>query len=165
MSTKENILKSIAPCSMFCSTCTGCSYGEISNHAKKLLHYLEGHEEFLEKNLKKGYEHKLEEFRIFHRKLKKYAYPKCNGCRDKRANGYSIKDCIIPACTKEHNIDFCAECEEFPCTKVNDTIYKKKTIDKWKKGNEEIQKEGLLTYYERNKETPHYINYSKNKRS
>lgn len=70
MSTKENILKSIAPCSMFCSTCTGCSYGEISNHAKKLLHYLEGHEEFLEKNLKKGYEHKLEEFRIFHRKLK-----------------------------------------------------------------------------------------------
>ena len=53
MSTKENILKSIAPCSMFCSTCTGCSYGEISNHAKKLLHYLEGHEEFLEKKFEK----------------------------------------------------------------------------------------------------------------
>lgn len=54
MNGTKAILKFIAPCSMFCSTCTGCQYGEISHHATELLILLEGHEEFLDMNLKKG---------------------------------------------------------------------------------------------------------------
>ena len=61
----EKILKSIAPCSMNCTTCTGCNYGKISYHAQELLNLLEGHEEFLDKNLKKEYRHKLDEYKIF----------------------------------------------------------------------------------------------------
>lgn len=160
---KENIiLQTIAPCSMFCSTCTGCRYGQISYHAKELLTLLEGHEEFLDKNLKDGYRHKLDEFRIFKKKLTKYANPKCSGCRNSRARGCSIKDCIIPDCTKEHKVDFCAECPEFPCNKVNESIYKKTTIDKWLKGNKQIKELGIKEYYKINKDKPHYINYSKN---
>ncbi len=159
--TSEEILKRIAPCSMFCSTCTGCQYGEISYHAKKLLHYLEGHEEFLDKNLKKEYRHKLEEFKTFQKKLKKYANPKCGGCRDGRAVGCSIKNCLIPECVKKHQVDFCAECGEFPCEKVNDTIYKKTTIEKWLNGNKQIREIGIEEYDKENKEKPHYINYSK----
>ncbi|MDE6284288.1 MAG: hypothetical protein K2M17_00905, partial [Bacilli bacterium] len=56
--TKKEILNSVAPCSMFCSTCMGCKYGEISYHSKELLRLLEGHEEFLEENLKRQYVHK-----------------------------------------------------------------------------------------------------------
>ena len=66
----EVILNNVAPCSMFCSTCTACQYGEISYHAKELLHLLEGHEEFLDNNLKKEYRHKLDEFKAFSKKLK-----------------------------------------------------------------------------------------------
>lgn len=159
---KEEILKSIAPCSMFCSTCTGCEYGQISYHAKKLLKLLEGHEEFLDKNLKAEYRHKLDEYKTFHKKLKKYAYPKCSGCRTNRAAGCSIKNCIIPDCTKEHGVNFCAECTEFPCSKVNESIYKKTTVEKWLKGNKEIQEDGIDAYYENNTNISHYINYSKN---
>ncbi len=101
MKYENKILNSIAPCSMFCTTCTACEYGEISKHSKKLLKLLEGHEEFLEKNLRKQYIHKLEEFKIFSKKLKKYAYPKCDGCRKGGANGCSIKDCFIPECAKK----------------------------------------------------------------
>ena len=61
----NDILKAVAPCSMFCSTCTGCKYGDISLHAKELLRLLDGHKEFLEKNLKKEYRHKLDEFIVF----------------------------------------------------------------------------------------------------
>lgn len=122
----EKILNDVAPCSMFCSTCTGCQYGQISYHARELLHLLEGHEEFLDKNLKKEYRHKLDEYRVFYKKLKKYAYPKCAGCRNGRANGCSIKGCIIPKCTKEHGVDLCAGCPEFPCNRVNESIYKKR---------------------------------------
>ena len=157
----EKIVNSIAPCSMFCSTCTGCQYGEISHHAKQLLHYLEGHEEFLDKNLKSAYRHKLDEFKVFTRQLKKYANPKCAGCRNGGANGCSIKGCIIPECAKEHHVDFCAECFEFPCDKVNEKIYKKTILEKWLKGNMQIKEEGIERYYEENKEKPHYIDYVK----
>lgn len=163
MSKEKNqeILKAIAPCSMFCSTCTGCKHGQIAYHSQELLKLLEGHEEFLDKNLKKEYRHKLDEFKVFTTKLKKYANPKCNGCRTGRAEGCSIKNCIIPECTKEHNVDFCAECSKFPCTKVNTSIYKETTIEKWLKGNKKIQEQGIENYYKENKETSHYINYKK----
>lgn len=158
---KEEILNAIAPCSMFCITCTGCQYGQISDHARKLLHLLEGHEEFLDKNLLKEYRHKLDEFKIFYKKLDKYAYPKCGGCRNNKANGCSIKGCIIPECTKKHHVDFCAQCSEFPCDNVNESIYKKTTIEKWLKGNTLIKKIGIEKYFENNKNIPHYINYAK----
>lgn len=165
MSAKKKVdpkmLDIIAPCSMFCSTCTACKYGEISNHSKGLLRLLEGHEEFLDKNLTKEYRHKLNEFKIFKKKLEKYAYPKCSGCRNVRASGCSIKNCIIPDCTKKHHVYFCAECYEFPCNKVNESKYKKTTIEKWLKGNLRIKECGIEKYYIENKDKPHYINYSK----
>ena len=73
---KDYILKAVAPCSMFCSTCTGCKYGDISMHAKELLRLLDGHKEFLDKNLKKEYRHKLDEFIIFQKKTRKICKPK-----------------------------------------------------------------------------------------
>lgn len=160
----EEILNAIAPCSMFCSTCTGCQYGKISECAKELLRLFDGHEEFLDKNLTSAYRHKLDEFKIFTKKLKKYAYPKCGGCRNNPAIGCSIKGCIIPKCIKERNVDFCANCSEFPCSKVNETIYKKTTIRKWLDGNTKIKELGIEKYYEENKNVPHYIEYSKNKK-
>lgn len=159
----NEILDSVAPCSMFCTTCTGCKYGKISYHAKELIDLLEGHEEFLDNNLKKEYRHKLDEFKIFSKKLKKYAFPKCAGCRNGGANGCSIKGCIILECIKEHHVDFCGECVEFPCNRINETIYKKTIIEKWLDGNHQIKEHGIEKYYEDNKNKPHYINYVKNK--
>ncbi|MCM1052988.1 MAG: hypothetical protein NC483_03340, partial [Ruminococcus sp.] len=63
----------------------------------------------------------------------------------------------------KHHIDFCAYCLYFPCDKVNESIYKKKIIDKWLKGNQEIKEYGIKHYYEENRNKPHYINYKNNK--
>lgn len=161
--TMEEVLDAIAPCSMFCLTCTGCKYGSISYHAKELLHFLDGHEEFLDKNLKKAYRHKLGEFQLFKKKLKKYAYPKCGGCRNERASGCCIKNCFILECTREHQVNFCAACDLFPCDKINTSIYKQSTIQKWLNGNKKIQEKGIVAYYEENKDIPHYIEYTKGK--
>lgn len=160
----EKLLKAVAPCSLFCSTCTGCQYGDISYHAKELLRLLEGHEEFLDKNLKDEYRHKLEEYKLFSKKLKKYAYPKCGGCRDYRVHSCSIENCIIPECVQEHKIDFCGECLEFPCDKINSSIYSEDIINRWLSGNQEIKDVGIFKYYEDNKDTPHYIKHVKSKK-
>lgn len=157
----EKILNDVAPCSLFCKTCTGCEYGDISYHAKELLRLLEGHEEFLDKNLMKNYRHKLDEFRTFKARLKKYANPKCSGCRNGGCNGCSIKGCVILECVKKHNVDFCGECSEFPCDKVNERVYKPNVIKKWLEGNKQIKLKGINKYYEDNKDIPHYIEYKK----
>lgn len=162
---KKDILNAIAPCSMFCTTCTGCKYGDVSYHAKELVRLLQGHEEFLEKNLKDQYRYKLEEYKAFSKKLKKYANAKCGGCRNNRVNGCCIEGCIIPECVKEHHVDFCAECNEFPCDKINERIYKKTIIKKWLDGNNEIKEKGIEQYYEKNKNCPHYIDYIKIERN
>ncbi len=157
----EEILGDVAPCSLFCKTCTGCKYGSISYHAKELLRLLEGHEEFLDKNLSRDYRHKLDEFKAFKSKLKKYANPKCGGCRNGGAHGCSIKGCVIPECVREHSVNFCGECPEFPCSKVNNKIYKENVIKKWIEGNTRIKNDGILAYYEENKDVPHYIEYKR----
>lgn len=157
----EEILSAIAPCSMFCSTCTGCSYGDIHHHATELLHLLEGHEEFLNQNLSERYRHKLNEYKVFHKKLNKLATSKCGGCRNKRANGCCIRGCVIPDCVEEHQVLFCAFCQRFPCDKVNEKIYSKEIIKKWLDGNMEIKRDGIISYYEKNKDKPHYIDYVK----
>lgn len=155
----DKILKVVAPCSMFCSTCTGCQYGKISYHAIELLKLLEGHEEFLDKNLGEEYRHKLDEYKLFSMKLKKFAYPKCGGCRDERSTNCCIEGCIIPECVKEHEVNFCGECFEFPCNKVNDSIYSELTIKKWLNGNQLIRDKGIYAYYEETKKIPHYREY------
>lgn len=157
----DKILNAVAPCSMLCSTCTGCKYGDISFHAKELLRLLEGHKEFLDVNLKKEYRHKLDEFIAFEDKLKKFANPKCNGCRTGGANGCSIKGCFINKCVKEHNVNYCGECDLFPCDRVNKSIFKENVIKKWLDGNTRIKEVGIEKYYEEMKDIPHYIEYKK----
>ena len=131
-------------------------------HAKELLILLDGHKEFLDKNLKKEYRHKLDEFIIFQKKLEKYANPKCNGCREGGATGCSIKGCFINECTKEHKVNFCGECALFPCDKVNNKIFKENVIKKWYEGNERIKEVGIEAYYKERKDKPHYIDHKKN---
>ena len=157
----DKILNDVAPCSMFCSTCTGCKDGEISFHAMELLRLLEGYEEFLDKNLKKEYKHKLDDYKLFQKELKKLACPKCGGCRKGGANGCSIKGCFINECTKEHGVNYCGECSLFPCDKVNKKVFKENVLKKWYEGNQRIKEVGISSYYEEKKNTPHYIDYKK----
>lgn len=161
ISIDEKILNDVAPCSLFCKTCTACKTGDISYHAQELLRLLEGHEEFLDKNLSSNYRHKLEEYQTFAKQLKKYANPKCAGCRSGGCQGCSIKGCLILSCTKEHGVNFCGECPEFPCNKVNDKIYKPNVIKKWLDNNRIIKEKGINSYYEEFKDVPHYIEYKK----
>ena len=42
----------------------------------------------------------------------------CNGCRGSLENHWS-PDCQFLACIKDRGFDYCYECEEFPCDKIN----------------------------------------------
>ena len=87
-----------------------------------------------------------------------YSEADCHGCRSKNHNGCSIEGCFLLECTKSHNVDFCGECEEFPCQKVHklfeETVYKQ-----WLEGNQQIRDYGIEYFWDKNSENPHYRPY------
>lgn len=40
---------------------------------------------------------------------------RCEGCRSEKKNDYCKTTCKLDACALEKGIDFCSECNEFPC--------------------------------------------------
>jgi hypothetical protein len=42
---------------------------------------------------------------------------KCSGCSSRKSCGYGLIDCI-----KEHDIQKCNQCSEFPCNKINEML-------------------------------------------
>lgn len=151
---KKEILKKVAPCSLMCHTCSGYRHGVICESSKTLLKYLEGMKEFYEKHIPDA----VESYENFEEVLGRYSAAPCEGCRSAEHNGCRIKGCFLLECTKSHGIDFCGECEEFPCQKTRG-LYEDQVYSQWLKGNQKIRDYGILSFWENNCETPHYQSY------
>ena len=139
---KEEILRSVAPCGLVCYTCGGCDYGVLKEHSKQLLHYLEGITGFLDgedkEKIERGYP-----------MLELFAGFDCPGCRSE-AHQCKIKNCTYRECTISKNINFCAECDDFPCDK-------EEYIHCWRSANTRIREVGIEQFFDEEKEKPHYL--------
>ena len=153
---RDELLEKVAPCSLMCHTCGAYDKGVICQNAKELVYYMQGVSEFYKKHSSPA----LEPFNQFYAELKNYSEGGCSGCRNPEHNGCSIKGCFILECTKKHNIDFCGECNEFPCEKVK-TIFENEVYSQWLNGNTEIKNDGIEKFWESNCTKPHYKAYIK----
>ena len=153
---KSEILKKVAPCSLMCHTCTGYRDGVICQSSKTLLKYLDGIKEFYEKHLPDA----VESYKNFENVLCMYSGAPCSGCRSSEHNGCSIEGCFLLECTKNHGVDFCGECSEFPCKKTTD-LFEEQVYAQWMKGNQQIHDNGIEFFWENNSENPHYKSYKK----
>lgn len=156
--TKEELLDRIPPCGLVCYTCPGFIHGAIKDHSEALLRLRESFREFLGK-----WTTDLTEYDKYIERLRTDSEPSCPGCRKIDGKGRGcIKGCFIPACTKEHHIDFCGECSEFPCSKIkNSDIYGKEAKQGFYEGSLLIKEHGADKFFEMKKDTSHYINYTK----
>ena len=157
--TKEELLHAVAPCSMMCHTCPGCQGGAIEETAKKLLKYFEGYYEFNDTMLPEQYRGWLEQFDRFRAYLGKYARRSCPTCRETPENGRGcIENCPVRSCYKGKGVDFCAECDEFPCEKAKNFFMNHHPIvaEDWEKGSVRIREIGIVAYFEERKEISHY---------
>ena len=128
---KSEIIKKVAPCSLMCHTCSAYNDGIICVSAKTLLKYLEGIKEFYEVHMPNA----VESYNNFEGVLSIYAGASCSGCRSTEHNGCSIEGCFLLECTKNHGVDFCGECYEFPCKKRRDCLKKQYIGSGWKEIN------------------------------
>ena len=161
--TKEQLLDRVPPCGLMCYTCPGFIDGAIKEHSEALLKLREGYREFLDKKLPEEYRYVLDDHDKYIEKLKKDSAPGCPGCRKIDGQGPAcIKDCFIPECAKEHEVDFCGECSEFPCIKIEESnIYGKEAKKGFYEGSLFIKEHGAEKYFELKKDISHYINYVK----
>ncbi len=157
----EAILKAIAPCSLCCYACPAMKGGAVEETSKKLLHYLEGYQDFLEESLPKKYRSYAKKIGAFTEQLEHQAHPSCNGCRDNTHGKCCIKGCFILDCTQKHGVEFCAYCNEFPCSKLTEDVFGATTISEWKKGNLRIKEVGIERFYEEATSRSHYLPYKK----
>ena len=161
--TNEQLLDYLPPCGLVCYTCPGFKDGAIKAYSEALLKLNEGYREFLDEKLADEYRHILGEYDSFIRKLKRDSAPSCEGCRKNKGNNPAcIKDCFIPECTQGHGVDFCGECNEFPCTKITESsIYGKEAKAGFYEGSLFIKKHGAEKYFDMKKNVSHYIGYIK----
>lgn len=151
---REDILKKLAPCSLMCHTCSAYCNGVICENSKTLLQYLDGIKEFYEKHIPDA----VESYENFEDVLRMYSAGPCSGCRSTEHNGCSIEGCFLLECTKNHNIDFCGECDEFPCKKTL-KLFEEEVYKQWLEGNQKIRDYGVESFWESNSENPHYKPY------
>lgn len=153
---RDDILKKVAPCSLMCHTCSACADGVIRRSSETLLRYLDGIKDFYRKHIPDA----VDSYSNFEGVLAMYSGGPCPGCRAGEHNGCSIAGCFLPECTKEHGVDFCGECREFPCQKTKD-LFEEDVYGQWLQGGREIRDNGIEAFWESHSEDPHYRPYKK----
>ena len=144
--TTNELLQNIMPCGCVCYTCTGCAHGAIALHAKDLLYYLEGMEEF------RANQPDYEAIATTMGALRFWATQNCPGCRVDGPNQCTYADCPVCDCAKAHAVDFCYLCTEYPCANIN-------KVAKWRTANDYMLHHGPQAYWEQEKQLPHYRDY------
>ena len=159
--SREQLLDFLAPCSLLCYSCPAFVRGIVCELSGKLVNYFEGFYDFLAEHLPEKLNSKAEEVKSFEERLRDYTRPRCSGCRNNRNPECSLKGCFIPECTREHGVDYCGECEAFPCRKV-DAIFPNPTVyQRWLRGNTRIRQVGAAQFFEEEKGKSHYIDFAK----
>jgi hypothetical protein len=142
------LLAIVAPCGLSCAACLSMRGGDIETLSRNLQHRLGGFARFASRFA--DMDPAFADYPAFERMLGYFANAKCHGCR---VGGCLHTDCPVHACVKEKNVDFCHQCPDFPCNKLDEQPWLK---TKWEKNNLRLREIGPLAYYHEIKDLPRY---------
>ena len=142
----NEILARLAPCGLDCSRCFNFHDSEIKQLSIRLGELLDGFESGAD--YLANWFPQLRSYAQFKEVLDLFQQGKCHGCR------YDI--CILPCnakdCFIEKGVDFCFQCDEYPCSRPPLTR-------KWRRINDMMKELGIERYYERQLQIPRYSTY------
>ncbi len=108
----QRILNNVAPCGLHCGHCLSNPDSPIAGLARRLRDQLGGFAKAAPRFA--GYDPVFEDYGAFQRILDRFADQ--GGCRGCRFGGACLFGaCKVPACIREHGVDFCFQCAQFPC--------------------------------------------------
>ena len=143
------IIKCLAPCGLNCVKCIGFDEGDIKKHSNELKRLLGSFDNYAERF--SNFIPVFKNYSAFKELLNYFTQANCKGCR--QGDG-KYPNCSVASCCKQKGIDFCFQCEEFPCEKTN---FDPNLKERWTKINNRMKAIGPEAYYEETKESPRYI--------
>src|SRR4030042_6325971 len=149
--TDERIKESIAPCGLCCETCFAHVDGDIRRYSLELKEKL-GNFHIYAKRFETLLDNPIfNKYPAFKEMLDYFASENCKGCRNEQCKLF--KNCGVRPCHQEKQVDYCYQCDEFPCNKTN---FDERLNKIWVLINEKIKETGLDHYYEKTKTRPRY---------
>lgn len=149
--TDEKIKAAIAPCGLCCETCFAHADGDIRRYSQKLSEKL-GKFHLNAKRFETLLDNPVfRKYADFKEMLDYFASENCTGCRNEQCRLFT--DCGVRPCHQEKQVDFCWQCEAFPCETTNFDPGLEKA---WKAINEKIRETGIDAYYEKARNMPRY---------
>ncbi len=147
----ERIKESIAPCGLCCETCFAHVDGDIRRYSLKLKEKLGNFHVYAQRFETLLGNPIFNEYPAFKEMLDYFASENCQGCRHEQCKLF--KDCGVRPCHQAKQIDFCYQCDQFPCEKSNfdPGLYKA-----WVKINEMIRAMGIEAYGKTARVRPRY---------
>jgi hypothetical protein len=149
--TEQSIQASVAPCGLSCEKCFAHVDGEIRRYSQRLKELLGNFHNYAPRFETLLDEPILGKYADFKAVLDYLASANCRGCREEQCKLF--KDCGVRPCHQEKQVDFCYQCDEFPCdrTHFDQPLYKA-----WVRINEIIRKSGLDKYHQLTLDRPRY---------
>lgn len=147
MVTKD-IIEILAPCGLNCKKCLAFYKGDIQFHSSRLKESLGSFDRYAERF--STFMPVFKNYPQFKELLEFFTQGECRGCR----SGKCVKTgCLVPECTRTKGIDFCFQCNEFPCEKsgLDADLHKR-----WLSMNQRMQEIGIEQYFKESMELPRY---------
>jgi len=144
----DAILAILAPCGLNCRKCLAYHEGEIKIHSTKLKELLGSFEKYAERFSK--FLPVFSNYPSFKELLTFLKQGDCGGCRSGAGKN---PNCGVIKCYKEKGVDFCFQCDEFPCEKAN---FDPDLKQRWIKMNNRMKEIGIEAFFKEDKELPRY---------
>ncbi len=148
---KKDFLKYLGPCGLHCGGCFAFVESAIKKNAVALKQSLGNFGIYAERFTALLNDPRFDRYNDFSEFLDCLSEVTCKGCRQESCKLFS--QCRVRDCSKEHTVDFCFQCKEFPCEKTGFDEHLQK---RWLKINGRIQEIGAQAYYDEIKNTVRY---------
>ncbi|MBN1359891.1 MAG: DUF3795 domain-containing protein [Sedimentisphaerales bacterium] len=145
----EDVLQELAPCGLNCRKCMANQDGDIRKTSERLLRLLGSFDSYAKRF--SVFLPAFQDYPAFKRLLMHFAQGDCRGCR---VGDCKLPDCQVLACCQAKGVDFCGQCEEFPC---EGTSFDADLTRRWLQMNTRIKEIGVEAYYEETKDLPRYV--------
>lgn len=144
----QEILDDLAPCGLSCRKCFANSQGDIVLLSAQLRHKLGSFDVYAERF--SAFLPAFKDYPAFKQLLSYLAQGHCVGCR----RGTCLyPNCGVSTCYQGKGVDFCFQCDEFPCDRTNFDPHLER---RWRQMNERMREIGVEAYYEETRDQPRY---------
>lgn len=144
----DGIKAQLAPCGLNCAKCLASARGEIRAASTRLKELLGSFDRYARRF--SSFMPVFGNYPQFRDLLDHLTRGDCEGCR---AGMCRYPGCIVPACSREKEVDFCFQCREFPCTRIT---FDPDLRQRWMEMNARMKEVGVEAFFEETRVLPRY---------